>query len=164
MAGDINAGLIKYLLKYIKMLSSSSKYGIRAVTYIASQPVNNGKIGIKKISEALDLPTPFLAKILQLLARQKILSSSKGPHGGFSLLRDPKKITLLDIITTIDGNDIFDSCIIHNMPCLCVDEKKLMCPIHEDYVKVRKGLMRLFTRKTIYNLVKSASREDKIYI
>jgi Rrf2 family transcriptional regulator, iron-sulfur cluster assembly transcription factor len=146
------------------MLSSSSKYGIRAVMYIASQPRNNGKIGIKKISEDLDLPTPFLAKILQLLAKQKILSSSKGPHGGFSLQRDPRNISLLDIITTIDGNDIFDNCIIHNMPCTSIDENKLKCPIHEDYVKVRTSLIKLFTRKTIYSLVKSANREEQISI
>jgi Rrf2 family iron-sulfur cluster assembly transcriptional regulator len=146
------------------MLSSSSKYGIRAVTYIASHSSNNGKIGIKKISEDLDLPTPFLAKILQLLARQKILSSSKGPHGGFSLLRDPRKITLLDIISTIDGNDVFDNCIIHNMPCKCVDEKKLMCPVHEDYIKVRNKLVGLFTKKTIYSLVKAANKQENILI
>ena len=146
------------------MLSSSSKYGIRAVMYIASQPRNNGKIGIKKISEDLNLPTPFLAKILQLLAKQKILSSSKGPHGGFSLLRDPKKITLLDIIIAIDGSDIFDNCIIHNMPCKCIDETKLRCPIHDDYFKVRNGLVKLFTNKTIYSLVKAAIKQETISI
>ena len=143
------------------MLSSTSKYGIRAVAYIASQPRNNGMVGIKQISRDLDLPAPFLAKILQLLAKQKILSSSKGPHGGFSLLRDPKKITLLDIITTIDGNDIFDNCIIHNMPCKLVDENKIPCPIHDDYVKVRNNLVRLFTKKTIYSLVQSVNKKGK---
>jgi Rrf2 family protein len=146
------------------MLSSSSKYGIRAVTYIASQSRNNSKIGIKKISEDLDLPTPFLAKILQLLAKQKILSSSKGPHGGFSLFRDPKKITLIDIITTIDGNDIFDKCVIHNMPCKCVDNKKFQCPVHDDYIKVRNSMVKLFTNKTIYSLVKSANKLEEILI
>jgi Rrf2 family transcriptional regulator, iron-sulfur cluster assembly transcription factor len=146
------------------MLSSSSKYGIRAVTYIASQSRNNGKIGIKKISEDLDLPTPFLAKILQLLAKQKILSSSKGPHGGFSLSRDPKKITLFDIITTIEGNDIFDNCIIHSMPCKCVDENKIQCPVHDDYFKVRTRLVGFFTSKTIYSLVRAANNMEEISI
>src|SRR5512138_2577892 len=146
------------------MLSSSSKYGIRAVMYIASQPRNNGKIGIKKISEDLDLPTPFLAKILQLLARQKILSSSKGPHGGFSLQRSSKEITLLDIITAIDGNDIFDNCLIQNMPCNSVDANKLKCPIHDDYMKVRSNLMKLFSSKTIYTLVKSANKQELVSI
>jgi Rrf2 family iron-sulfur cluster assembly transcriptional regulator len=146
------------------MLSSSSKYGIRAVTYIASQSKNNSKIGIKKISEDLNLPTPFLAKILQLLARQKILSSSKGPHGGFSLLKDPKKITLLDIIKTIEGNDIFDNCIIHNMPCKSVDEHKIKCPIHDDYAKVGSSLVKFFSNKTIYSLVKATNQKEKISI
>ena len=146
------------------MLSSSSKYGIRAVTYIASNSQNGSKIGIKQISEDLGLPTPFLAKILQLLAKQKILSSSKGPHGGFALLKDPKKITLLDIITTIDGNDVFDNCIMHNMPCVAVDHQKLMCPVHEDYIKVRNSMVKLFSKRTIYSLVTTAKKQDKIYI
>ena len=73
------------------MLSNSCKYGIRAVIYLAKNPVDNGKIGIKRISEDLGLPTPFLAKILQLLAKHKILTSSKGPHGGFSSVERPQK-------------------------------------------------------------------------
>jgi Rrf2 family transcriptional regulator, iron-sulfur cluster assembly transcription factor len=146
------------------MLSSSCKYGIRAVTYIASRSKNNKKIGIKQISKDLNLPTPFLAKILQLLAKQKILSSSKGPHGGFSLLKDSKKITLLDIVMAIDGSDTFDNCIIHNRSCKSVDEEKLICPIHEDYAKVRTSLVKLFSNKTIYSLVKSLNKIDEIAI
>lgn len=146
------------------MLSSSCKYGIRAVTYIASKSKDKGKIGIKQISEDLNLPTPFLAKILQQLAKQKILSSSKGPHGGFALLRDPKKITLLDIIITIDGNDLLENCIIHNTTCSCVGEDKLICPIHDEYAKIRNNMLRLFSKKTVYGLVRSASKTDDIMI
>ena len=146
------------------MLSSSCKYGIRAVTYIASKSKGNEKVGIKQISEDLDLPTPFLAKILQLLAKQKILSSSKGPHGGFSLMRDPKEITLLDIVTTIDGNDLLENCIIHNTTCKCVGEEHLICPIHDEYSKIRATIMKLFTKKTIHSLVRSAARTEEIAI
>jgi Rrf2 family protein len=146
------------------MLSNSCRYGIRAVIYIASQPANNGKTGIRQISRDLDLPTPFLAKILQQLAKQKILSSSKGPHGGFSLLRDPKKITLLDIVNTIDGDDIFTKCLIHNGTCKQIDKKKDLCPVHDDYENVRLGLQKLFSNNTIYNLVKKANETAKITI
>lgn len=99
------------------MLSNSCRYGIRAVIYLARQPKNSGKTGIKQISSDLDLPTPFLAKILQELAKQKILLSSKGPHGGFSLLKDPRKITLLDIVKSIDGDEFFTGCVMHSGPC-----------------------------------------------
>lgn len=146
------------------MLSSSSKYGIRAVTYIASKSKKNEKIGIKMISEDLRLPTPFLAKILQLLAKQKILSSSKGPHGGFSLLKDPKEITLYDIIVTIDGADIFENCVIHNTTCKCVNNEKLICPIHKEYSKIRSEMVRLFKRKSISSLVRAAERGEDIII
>lgn len=146
------------------MLSNSCRYGIRAVIYLASQPISKGKTGIKKISKDLDLPTPFLAKILQQLAKQKILSSTKGPNGGFSLLKDPKKISLLDIVNTIDGPDIFTSCIMHGTDCPSGDNEKKRCPLHDDYEKVRTGLMKLFTSRTVYDLVNKANSEDMIFI
>src|SRR5450759_2219325 len=146
------------------MLSNSCRYGIRAVIYLASQPLSKGMTGIKKISSDLDLPTPFLAKILQQLAKQKILSSSKGPHGGFSLLKDPKKITLLDIVNTIDGSDVFTNCIMHNGSCESVGTDKKHCPLHEDYEKSRRDLINLFSSMTIYELVIKSNENELISI
>jgi Rrf2 family protein len=143
------------------MLSNTSKYGIRAVVYLANQPDLSVKIGIKKISDDLSLPTPFLAKILQLLTKQKILSSTKGPHGGFSLLKDPELITLLDIVTTIDGEDVFTNCILHNRPCNIVQKDRVPCALHDDYVKIGKEIMALFRKKTVYSLVKGLHKSGK---
>ena len=69
------------------MLSNSCRYGIRAVVYLASQPVTECKTGIKKISSDLKLPAPFLAKILQQLAKQKILTPQKVRMEGFHSLK-----------------------------------------------------------------------------
>jgi Rrf2 family protein len=103
------------------MLSNSCRYGIRAVIYLASRYPEKSNLGIKEISKDLELPTPFLAKILQQLAKEKILSSTKGPNGGFSLFKKPESITLLDIIKIIDGEGYLKNCI-----------------IHEDHVEVRE--------------------------
>jgi Rrf2 family transcriptional regulator, iron-sulfur cluster assembly transcription factor len=146
------------------MLSNSCRYGIRAVIYLANQPLSDGKTGIKKISKDLNLPTPFLAKILQQLAKKKILSSSKGPHGGFSLLKDPRKITLLDIVNTIDGQDVFTNCLMHNGSCEGVEKNKVRCPMHEDYEKSRRELINLFSSRTIYELVMKSNKEELISI
>jgi len=146
------------------MLSNSCRYGIRAVIYLASRPENSGKTGIKKISKDLNLPTPFLAKILQQLAKKKILSSSKGPHGGFSLLKDPRKITLLEIVNTIDGQDVFTNCLMHNGSCEGVEKDKVRCALHEDYEKSRKELIKLFSSRTIYELVMKSSAQELISI
>lgn len=146
------------------MLSSSCKYGIRAVTYIASRSKKNERIGIKQISEDLNLPTPFLAKILQLLAKQKILSSTKGPHGGFSLLKNPADISIMDIIVTIDGRDLFDNCLLHNSTCKCVEENKMVCPLHAQYSGIRTRLIKLFSNSNIANLVKELKKDSEIVI
>jgi Rrf2 family transcriptional regulator, iron-sulfur cluster assembly transcription factor len=146
------------------MLSNSCRYGIRAVIYLATRPQEGGKTGIRKISDDLGLPSPFLAKILMQLAKQKILSSTKGPHGGFSLLRPPEKISVLDIITAIDGNDVFTNCIMHNGSCEKIGTEKKFCPMHEDYEKTRKEMIKLFSGKTIFDLALRADNSEFITI
>ncbi len=146
------------------MLSNSSRYAIRAVIYLANKPLSNGKTGIKKISSDLNLPTPFLAKILQVLVRHKILLSLKGPNGGFSLMKDPREISLLDIVNAIDGTDIFTNCIMHNGSCLSSIETLNKCPLHDDYNKIRKNLIKLFSTRTIYELVKKTNKGELITI
>jgi Rrf2 family protein len=145
------------------MLSNSCRYGIRAVVYIAAQK-KNGNIGIKIISEALNLPTPYLAKILQQLARQKVLRSVKGPNGGFSMLKDPRKVTILSIIEIIDGNDFFTNCIFHNNTCSYIDTKKIPCPVHDDFGKLREGLVGMFKNKTVYDLAAKSVESKTVAI
>jgi Rrf2 family protein len=146
------------------MLSNSCRYGIRAVIYLASQPHAATKTGIRQISADLDLPTPFLAKILQDLAKQKILLSSKGPHGGFSLLMDARKIKLIDIVRAIDGDEFFTNCVMHNGPCGGKRNGKKYCSLHEDYEKIRQQLMDLFGKRTIYDLVQMSGNSHLIAI
>jgi Rrf2 family transcriptional regulator, iron-sulfur cluster assembly transcription factor len=146
------------------MLSNSCRYAIRAVIYLANQPGSAGKTGIKKISSDLDLPTPFLAKILQQLSRQKILSSSKGPHGGFSMLKDPQKVKLIDIVNTIDGQDVFTNCVMHNGSCQAGNAEQKKCPLHDDYENSRKELIKLFSNKTINDLIIDPEKAEQIMI
>lgn len=146
------------------MLSNTCKYGLRAIVYIAGNSVNGDKIGIKKISKDLDLPMPFLAKILQSLAKQKILLSSKGPNGGFSLARSPKEIYLIEVVKAIDGNDVFSRCVLHNDNCKSIDKNKVACALHSDYVKQRKRIENLFESKSVQSLVSTAKNSDDILI
>ena len=67
------------------MLSNSSKYAINAVLYLAVNSSVENKIGVREIAEALHIPTAFLAKLLQTLAKKEAICSSKGPGGGFYL-------------------------------------------------------------------------------
>ncbi len=130
------------------MLSNTCKYAIRSVVYISVHAGGENKIGIKEISGALDIPSPFLGKILQILARKKILHSVKGPHGGFSLGRPAEDISIMDIVEIIDGTDIFDSCLVRTTHCS--DEEP--CGIHDKVTGIREEMRQVFVRQTVGDL------------
>ena len=135
------------------MLSNTCKYAIRSVIYLSINAKENQKIGIKKISEELDIPTPFLGKILQSLARQKLLTSTKGPHGGFGMGKDPSEITLMNIVEIVDGQDMFENCLIGIRPCKAGDRKQDPCPVHNQFGSIRRQIYDLFKGKTIGQLI-----------
>ena len=141
------------------MLSNTSKYAIRAAIYLALHGRDGQKIDIKTIAAALKIPSPFLAKILQLLAKQKILLSTKGPNGGFSLGRDADEISIYEIITIIDGSDMFEKCLISLRSCL---EEGIPCPMHEKYDVIRKDLIMMFKEQTLGNLVYDMKAQNRI--
>ena len=131
------------------MLSNTSKYAVRAVIYLAMNAGEEKKIGIKQISKDLNIPTPFLGKILQTLAKHKLLSSTKGPHGGFGLGRSSEDIKLIDIVDIIDGQDIFNKCLIRLDNC----NDKEPCSMHNKYAEIRSQLMDIFQNQNISILV-----------
>ena len=143
------------------MLSNSSKYAIRAIVYLALND-HQEKIGIKQIANDLDIPSPFLGKILQSLVKHKLLASSKGPHGGFGLARSSKEITLRDIVEIIDGLDFFESCLIGLKSCSDPDIHT-HCPTHDKYGPIREQLGKLFQEETIGELAEKI-RENKEFI
>ncbi len=135
------------------MLSNTCKYAIRSVIYLSLNAKEGNKIGIKKISEDLEIPTPFLGKILQSLARQKLLTSTKGPHGGFGMGKKPTEITLMNIVEIVDGLDMFENCLIGMKPCKTDTNKRPPCPVHNQFGSIRKTIYDLFNDKTIGQLI-----------
>ncbi len=99
------------------MLSNSCKYAIRAVIYIALNTEGANKMGSKVVAEKLKMPQAFLAKILQELTKRGIISSSKGPNGGFFLTPQDLDNSVLDIVDAIDGLDKFNKCFLGLHTC-----------------------------------------------
>lgn len=145
------------------MLSNTCKYAIRSVIYLSLNAKEGKKIGIKKISEDLEIPTPFLGKILQSLARQKMLTSTKGPHGGFGMGKEPKEITLMNIVEIVDGLDMFENCLIGMKPCKTDTNNRPPCPVHNQFSGIRESMFNLFNNKTIGQLI-DEMENNKEYI
>ncbi len=146
------------------ILSNTCKYGVRAVIYLALNENKHKKTGIKRIATDLDIPTPFLGKILQNLARHRILSSTKGPHGGFELGMKPEEIKLIDIVKIIDGKDIFNTCLINLKSCSTKEHEKSPCPLHKKFSPIRDQIIKLFNDQTIAELAEDIEKSDSIEI
>jgi Rrf2 family transcriptional regulator, iron-sulfur cluster assembly transcription factor len=131
------------------MLSTTCKYAIRAVVYISINQKENQKVGIRQIAADTKIPSPFLSKILQVLAKRGILSSVKGPNGGFALGRKAKDITFYDIVEIIDTDSIFNTCILGLNLCSNDIEIQKICPVHPHSDPIRKGLYDFFKQHTI---------------
>ncbi len=131
------------------MLSNTSKYALRAVIYLALYASCEKKAGIKEIAAALNIPTPFLGKILQNLAKHQILHSSKGPHGGFCLKKQAMDISLMEIVEIIDGTELFDQCVIRTTRC----SYDAPCSLHDKVAPLRSEIKSIFLTESVADLV-----------
>lgn len=139
------------------MLSQKCQYAIRAVLYISIESnKEKGLKGGKEVSEALKIPLAFTGKILQQLAKSDVISSVKGPGGGFYLTEENLCLPIIQIVKTIDGLSSFNSCGLGLDKCS--DEHP--CPIHDTFKVGRDGLLELLTKNTIRELAKDIIKKE----
>jgi Rrf2 family protein len=131
------------------MFSKACEYGIRASIYITLQSLQNVRVSLKDIAKEIDSPEAFTAKILQQLAKNKIIDSVKGPTGGFDIDKKKiEKITLSEIVRAIDGDSIYDGCGLGLKKC----SEKHPCPVHHKFKKIREDLKKMLDTTTLYEL------------
>lgn len=133
------------------MLSKSCVYAIRSIVFIAHKARIDAKIGIKEIAEELELPTPYLGKIMQKLTGNGIVNAVKGPRGGFFIPKEGQGTKIIKVIEVMDGLDFFTNCGLGLKEC----SEDHPCPLHDDLKIYRDGLWKLYNNKTIGDMVAS---------
>jgi Rrf2 family protein len=129
------------------MFSKACEYGIKAAIYITQNSLINNRVSLKEIAAEIDSPVAFTAKILQDLARNKVVTSIKGAHGGFEI-HNPEQLKLSQIVTAIDSDDIYKGCGLGLIKC---DELN-PCPIHDKFKVVRENLKVMLENTTLKEL------------
>lgn len=130
------------------MISKSAKYGIRATIFIASKAVNGTKFNVKEIAKEIDAPEAFTAKILQVLNKHRIITSLKGPYGGFFIEDSQLEEPVINIVNAIDGLAVFKECGLGLKNC----SETHPCPMHDQYKIARDALVDAFQNTTIGQL------------
>ena len=129
------------------LLSKSCVYGLRASLFLASSQ-NGEYISIKKLSDKLDISFHFLTKILQQLTAVDILESMKGPNGGIRLSKPGKKVALIDIVIAIDGDDLFQECVL-GLPGCGTQEP---CPLHNLWAATRGDIREMLEQNNLLDM------------
>lgn len=140
------------------MLSRASKYAILSTLFLAEHSSKEKKISVKVIAESIDVPSPFLAKLFQQLVRGKIISSTKGPHGGFYLSEENSKKNVCDIIENIDGVNKLNECFLGLNEC----DASNPCPVHFIVEPFKNSIMGKFRDKTIMEFSQEISEKGRV--
>ena len=82
------------------LITRASEYAILSLILLSSSPE---PMDSETLSSKLNIPKSFLAKILQVLAKKGLLKSYKGAKGGFTLEKAPCEISMLDVMTIVEG-------------------------------------------------------------
>jgi len=131
------------------MFSKACEYGIRATIHISHQSQQGLRVSLKAVAKAIDSPVAFTAKILQSLANNNIIASTKGPTGGYEIPNSKKaKITLYHIVEAIDGDKIYTGCGLGLKHC----NAKKPCPIHFKFKAIRDDLKTMLKSTTVEEL------------
>ncbi len=132
------------------LLSKACEYGLKACIFLASAKPSI-KTSALEISEVMDAPSPFTAKILKQLSKAGIISSNKGPKGGFYLTNEQQKQNLYTVLVAIDGDQLFTGCALGLSTC----SSQFPCPVHKEYALIRDRLTKLMKYNTLDKMADS---------
>lgn len=131
------------------MFSKACEYGIKAAVFIAQKSLINERTSLGEISDEINSPRAFTAKVLQILARENIIKSMRGAHGGFYVEDNAiQNVKLYNIVYAIDGDQIYNGCALGFKKC---DENK-PCPMHFQFKSIRDDLKSVLHQTSLHDL------------
>ncbi|MBK8517859.1 MAG: Rrf2 family transcriptional regulator [Saprospiraceae bacterium] len=131
------------------MFSKACEYAIRSSIYIASQSLAGNRVSLADVSEKIESPEAFTAKILQKLVRSHIIKSAKGPGGGFEVDENMlDTIKLCQIVEAFEG-DVLNRCSLGLSECSDMQP----CPFHSKYKPVKEKLLDIFENTSLNDLM-----------
>lgn len=134
------------------MLSKKTKYGLKALIYIARQE-GLVPVLISDISQKERIPKKFLEAILLDLKKFGILGSKKGKGGGYYLMKDPKTVTAAAVIRVLEGPIALLPCVSLNYYEKCDDcPDEVTCSLHKFMGEVRDSTLNILQQKSLYDL------------
>lgn len=135
------------------MLSKKTKYGLKALTYLASQE-ENIPVQIAEIAQHENISQKFLESILLSLRKTGFLGSKKGKGGGYYLIKDAQEILMTDVMRILEGPIALVPCVSLNFYEKCDDcPDEATCSVNKLMLKVRDANLEVYRNNTLADLI-----------
>ncbi len=129
------------------IFSKKCEIGLQSVLFLSTLEENE-TVNAQVVSRKVKQPKEFVSKVLQILTKSGIVGSHKGKNGGFFLAKPANEIRLIEIVLAIDGNEIFNNCVL-GFPG-CSDDHP--CPVHNTWGKLRDEAYKMLSSQTLAEL------------
>lgn len=136
------------------MLSKKTKYGLKALTFLAANQGGN-PVQIAEIARHENISQKFLESILLTLRKAGILGSKKGKGGGYYLIKDPSEVLMTDVMRVLEGPIAMVPCVSLNFYEKCDDcPSEDTCSVNKLMLKVRDSALEIYRNNTLADLIK----------
>lgn len=132
------------------MLSDTAEYALRAVLFIADNQ-DQGMVRVEPLAEALRVPRNYLSKTLYALTKAGVLTSMRGPRGGFALALPAEEMTLNRVVEVFDSIEAKRSCILGRTQCNDANP----CPAHHRWKGIAEQIAEFFRSTTVADLIRN---------
>ena len=129
-------------------LSTRGRYGIHAM-YDLAEHYGDGPQSIKLIAERQGIPEAYLEQLIAVLRREKLVISNRGAQGGYRLSREPKDMTVGDVLRALEGGLNLVDCLLEEDSC----GKTCACPSRVVWMKIRDGLNSIVDGITLQDMI-----------
>lgn len=128
------------------MISQTAEYALRAIVYLADQRGHARTTA--QIAESTRVPPGYLAKVMRSLGRAGLVKSQRGLNGGFTLLPDPRKLSVLTVINAVDPIRRYPEC-----PLRLADHRRQLCPLHHRLDQAAETVEKAFRDTKVADLL-----------
>lgn len=128
-------------------LTRQSDYAVRVMVDLAVH-ADDGPVPRARIQERQDVPTAYLAKIIQMLVRAGLVRTQAGAHGGVALARPAAQVTLRQVIEAAEGPIHLNRCVIE--PGTCPRDR--FCTVHPVWLRLQAIVTRELDAVTLASL------------
>ncbi len=132
--------------------STFTRYGLRALIRLAEISIQTNKpVSVREIAEKEQISVKYLENIFAILKKNNYIASQKGKFGGYKLTKSPDKITVLEIVRSLEGEIAPVKCVINKK--YCTFKQQDACNVHPLWNELNNVMVQTLQNRNIKDLI-----------